>query len=45
MIIIIISSLSKILGAFFRMNKVGTQSTGPKEKKIDDYAQGLTSKR
>ena len=27
------------------MDKVGTQTNGPKDKKVDDYAQGFSSKR
>ena len=35
----------KILGTILKIDKEGTQTNGPGNKKVDDYAQGLTSKR
>ena len=39
-----LSGLSdKILGTIVKIDKGGTQTDPPKDKKIDDYAQSLTS--
>ena len=35
----------KTLWTIFKMDREGTQAHGPKNKKFDDYAYGLTSKR
>ena len=35
----------KILGKILKMDKGGTQTNGPEDKKIDDDTQGLTSER
>ena len=37
--------LCKVFGTIFKMNKRGTQVNGQKEKKIDEYGAGETSKR